>query len=396
MSKEFKLGLIPKIIIGIVLGVIIGKFLPEAIIRLFVTFSSAFGNFLGFIVPLLILGFVTAGIAELGVGAGKLLAITVGLSYGFTLISGLFAYTLGKTFLPKFISAETAKAISEAGADLKPYFNMPMPAVMGVTTALILAFTLGLGIAAIKSESMKKLALDFQAIITKVIENIIIPLLPLHILGIFANITKSGQVASVFSVFGKVFIMVIIAHITIIVFQFAVGCTVGKKSLFKSLKLQLPGYMTALGTQSSAATIPVNVKCSENMGVSKGVREFVIPLCATTHMSGSTITLTTCAMAVMMLNGMPIEFNGFFGFIAMLGITIVAAPGVPGGAVMASLGILESMLGFNKTMLSLMIALYIAQDSFGTACNVSGDQAVAMIVDTVYEGNTPIEETATI
>ncbi|GAA0723494.1 dicarboxylate/amino acid:cation symporter [Clostridium malenominatum] len=388
MSKQLKLGLIPKIIIGILLGVIIGKFLPEAIIRIFVTFSSGFGSFLGFIVPLLILGFVTAGIAELGTGAGKLLAITVGLSYGFTLISGLFAYTLGKSFLPKFISAEAAKTIGEAGAELKPYFSMPMPPVMGVTTALILAFILGLGIAAIKSEDLKKLALDFQKIITKVIENIVIPLLPLHILGIFANMTKSGQVVSVFSVFGKVFLMVIIAHITIIVFQFVIGAAIGKKNLFECLKFQVPGYLTALGTQSSAATIPVNVQCSEKMGISKGVREFVIPLCATTHMSGSTITLTTCAMAVMMLNGMPIQFNGFFGFIAMLGISIVAAPGVPGGAVMASLGLLESMLGFNQTMLSLMIALYIAQDSFGTACNVTGDQAVAMIVDRVYEDKT--------
>ncbi|WP_315114686.1 dicarboxylate/amino acid:cation symporter [uncultured Clostridium sp.] len=395
MSKQFKLGLIPKIIIGIALGVIFGKFFPEAIIRIFVTLSSIFGSFLGFIIPLLILGFVTSGIAELGTDAGKLLGITVGISYGFTLISGLFAYLLGKTLLPKIITASTTAAIGEAGKDLAPFFKMEMPPIMSVTTALILAFVLGLGISAIKSEPLKKIAFDFQAIITKVIENIIIPLLPLHILGIFANMTKTGQVSAVFAVFGKVFIIVICAHIAIIVFQFAIGTGISKKNLFTCLKLQVPGYLTALGTQSSAATIPVNVKCAENMGISKGIREFAIPLCATTHMSGSTITLSICAMSVMMLNNMPVEFNSFFGFVAMLGVSIVAAPGVPGGAVMASLGVLQSILGFNEGMLALMIALYIAQDSFGTACNVTGDQAVAMIVDTI-DGNASSKQTASM
>ncbi|MBU5482888.1 dicarboxylate/amino acid:cation symporter [Clostridium sp. MSJ-11] len=395
MSKKFELGLIPKIIVGIALGVILGKFFPEAIIRIFVTFSSIFGNFLGFIIPLLILGFVTAGIADLGTDAGKLLGITVGISYVFTLISGVFAYLLGKTLLPKIITADTAAAIAEAGESLSPFFTVEMPPLMSVNTSLVLAFLLGLGISAVKSEILKKVAFDFQAIITKVIENIIIPLLPVHIVGIFANMTKTGQVASVFSVFGKVFIIVICAHIAIIVFQFAIGTTISKKNLFTCLKLQLPGYLTALGTQSSAATIPVNVECSEKMGISKGIRDFAIPLCATTHMSGSTITLSICAMSVMMLNNMPVQFSSFFYFVAMLGISIVAAPGVPGGAVMASLGVLQSILGFNEAMLGLMIALYIAQDSFGTACNVTGDQAVAMIVDTI-DGGASTKQAASI
>ena len=147
------------------------------------------------------------------------------------------------------------------------------------------------------------------------------------------------------------------------------------------MKNQLSGYLTALGTQSSAATIPVNLEVAEKNGVSKGVREFVIPLCATIHLSGSTITLTCCSIAVMLLNGMPFNFPQFFGFIAMLGITMIAAPGVPGGAVMAALGVLQTNLGFNDAQLALMIALYIAQDSFGTACNVSGDNAIALIVN---------------
>ncbi len=386
-EKKFKLGLITKIIIGIIFGLFLGNFAPDWINRIFVTFSSIFGNFLGFIIPLLILGFVTAGIAELGTGAGKLLGITVAVAYGFTLISGFFAYFVGRSFLPAFITPGVAGNITEATKALEPFFTVEMPPIMEVVSALMLAFILGLGIAAVDSEPLRKAADGFQKIITKVIENIVIPLLPVYIVGVFINMTHTGQAITVFSVFWKVFLIVIAMHLIVIVFQFAVGCAISKKNLTYCLRNQVPGYMTALGTQSSAATIPVNLQCSERMGISRGIREFVIPLCATTHMSGSTITLTTCAMAVMMLNGLPISINSFAGFIAMLGITIVAAPGVPGGAVMASLGVLELILGFSEPMIALMIALYIAQDSFGTACNVSGDQAVAMIVDTIQKND---------
>lgn len=382
-EKKFKLGLIPRIIIGIVFGLVLGSFAPVWLDRVFVTFTSIFGNFLGFIIPLIILGFVTAGIAELGTGAGKLLGITVGLAYCFTLFSGFSAYFVGSSFLPSIITPESASSIAEAAADLEPFFKVEMPAVMGVMTALILSFILGLGISVTKSEPLRKAAEDFQKIISKVIESIIIPLLPLYIVGVFVNMTYTGQVTTVFSVFWKVFLIVIAMHLVMIVIQFAIGCAISKKNIFKCLKVQTTAYVTALGTQSSAATIPVNVNCAEKMGISKGIREFVVPLCATVHLSGSTITLTTCALAVMMLNGVPVTLSAFAGFIAMLGITMVAAPGVPGGAVMAALGVLETVLGFTEPMLALMIALYIAQDSFGTACNVSGDQAVAMIVDTI-------------
>ncbi|GAA0781915.1 dicarboxylate/amino acid:cation symporter [Hathewaya limosa] len=381
MFKDFKLGLIPKIILGIILGILIGKFTPVMVVRFFVTISSIFGNFLGFVIPVIILGFIVSGIAELGNGAGKLLGLTVGTAYIFTLISGFFAYTVGKSILPFIITPSTSNAIGKAAADLKPFFNIEMEPIMGVMTALIFAFLLGLGISAVKSDILKQIALDFQKIVSKVISKVIIPLLPLYILGIFANMTYTGKSTAVLSVFGKVFFIIIICHMIIILFQFTIGCTISKQNIFKCLKIQTTAYLTALGTQSSAASIPVNIECSEKMGISKGIRQFVIPLCATTHMSGSTITLTLCAMAVMRLNGMPITLSVFSGFIAMLGVSLVAAPGVPGGCVMAALGVLQSILGFNESMLALMIALYVAQDSFGTACNISGDQSIAMIVD---------------
>ena len=381
-DKKFKLGLIPRIVIAIILGIIIGKYLPHSFTRIFITFSSIFGNFLGFIIPLLIIGFVAAGIADLGNDAGKLLGITVGIAYVFTLISGFFAYFVGKALLGKIISSKATDVITGSGISLKPFFTIEIPPIMEVTTALFLAFLLGLGISATKSDALKKISFEFQKIISRTIESVVIPLLPVHILGIFADMSASGEAFTILSVFWKVFILVIVCHFLILLFQFAVGATLSRKNLIHCIKSQVPGYLTALGTQSSAATIPINLECSERMGISKGIRDFVIPLCATTHMSGSTITLTLCAMSVMMLHGTAIEFTAFSGFIAMLGISIVAAPGVPGGAVMAALGVLKLFLGFDESMISLMIALYIAQDSFGTAANVSGDQAVAMIVDT--------------
>lgn len=376
------LGLIPKLIIAIILGLLIGTFMPKEIVSILATFNSIFGNFLGFIIPLIILGFVVCGIADLGGAAGKMLGLTTLLAYGSTLISGFLAFFVSSKIFPNFIKASLSfDANNPEKSLLPPIFKIDMPPVMSVMSALILAFLLGLGIASIKGKSLYNMCFEFQEIVQKVIKNIIIPLIPIHILGIFANMTYAGEVKSIFSVFWKVFLIIILLQLGIILFQFIIAGTLNKKNISRLLKNQISGYLTALGTQSSAATIPVNLDVAKKNGVSKEVREFVIPLCATIHLSGSTITLTCCAIAVMLLNNMPFSFATFSGFIAMLGITMVAAPGVPGGAVMAALGVLQSNLGFNEAQLALMIALYIAQDSFGTACNISGDNAIALIVD---------------
>ena len=376
------LGLIPKLILAIIFGLIFGKFMPENFIRLLATFNSIFGNFLGFIIPLIIIGFIVSGIADLGKSAGKMLGLTTLLAYLSTLLSGLLAFFVASNLFPKFVKESLSfTANNPEHSLLKPLFVVDMPPVMSVTTALLIAFLLGLGIAYVKGRTLYNASLEFQEIIQKVINAIIIPLIPFHILGIFANMTYTDQVQSIFSVFWKVFLIILALHFFVISSQFTIAGALNRKNIFTLMKNQLSGYLTALGTQSSAATIPVNLEVAEKNGVSKGVREFVIPLCATIHLSGSTITLTCCSIAVMLLNGMPFNFPQFFGFIAMLGVTMIAAPGVPGGAVMAALGVLQTNLGFNDAQLALMIALYIAQDSFGTACNVSGDNAIALIVN---------------
>ncbi|GAA0125262.1 MULTISPECIES: dicarboxylate/amino acid:cation symporter [Clostridium] len=386
-----KLGLIPKLIIAIALGIIFGAFFPRRVVEILATFNSIFGNFLNFVIPLIIVGFIVAGIAELGTSAGKMLGVTTLFAYVSTLIAGFFAYFVASKLFPFFIA--TTKTLSNAVNPedhlLKPLFQIEMTPLMPVTTALILAFLLGLGIASVKGKTLLNASIEFQHIVKKTIEKAIIPLLPIHIMGIFANMTYAGEVSRILSVFWKVFLIVLAMHILMIIFQFAVACLVGKKNLISCLKNQIPGYLTAVGTQSSAATIPVNLECAEKNKVSRGVREFVVPLCATIHLSGSTITLTSCAIAIMLLNGMALSFSQFAGFIAMLGVTMVAAPGVPGGAVMAALGVLQTNLGFSEAQLSLMIALYIAQDSFGTACNISGDNAIAILVDAFKDKLTP-------
>lgn len=216
----------------------------------------------------------------------------------------------------------------------------------------------------------------------------IVPLLPLYIFGIFLNMTISGQAGPILLTFIKVIGVIFVLHVLLLAAQYAIGALIDGKNPFKCLATMLPAYFTALGTASSAATIPVTLRQARAMGVDKDVADFTIPLCATIHMSGSTLKIVACALALMIVQGHPYDLGMFAGFISMLGITIIAAPGVPGGAIMASLGLLTSMLGFSEADNALMIALYIAMDSFGTACNVTGDGALALIVDRFFGDKT--------
>lgn len=378
-----KLGLLPKILLGITLGIGVGAVAPQALIKGLATFSSLFGNFLGFAIPLIIIGFIAPGIGEIGKGAGRLLGLTTGVAYLSTVVAGLLAYFVGTSVFPGIleIGGLVQQYANPEEALTAPFFTVDMPPVMGVMTALLLAFTLGLGAAVIQGNALQNVLADVREIVEKLIASVIIPLLPIHIFCVFANLTHGGQVTMILSVFAKVFVIIIALHLFYLLVQYVVAGQVGRKNPFTLIKNMLPAYFTAIGTQSSAATIPVTLRQTRKNGVSDKIADFVIPLCATIHLSGSTITLVCCSLAVMMLNGMPASFGQMFPFILMLGVMMIAAPGVPGGAVMASLGLLENMLGFGTTLTSLMIALYIAQDSFGTACNVTGDGAIAVITD---------------
>ena len=390
-NKEKKLGLVPKLIIGIIVGIVIGSYCPAPVIQVLVTISGLFSAFLSFIIPFIIIGFVTAGIADLATGAGKLLGITTGIAYGSTLIAGTLAFTVASTLFPKFITSAVSDKIGDPSAgQLSAIFSIPLEPMVDVTAAIVFAFMMGLGISYLrnhgKGEVLFKFFNDFQDIVTATLSTVIIPLLPLYIAGTFANIAYAGQVWNILGIFWKVYLTVIPLHLIYLLCQFSIAGAIGKKNPFTMLKNQIPGYLTAVGTQSSAATIPVNVGCAEKNGVSKQIREFVVPLCATIHLSGSMISITCFTTAVLMMNNMPHNPGVIFPFIAMLGIAMVAAPGAPGGAIMSALPFLP-MVGIPSDggLASLMIALYLTQDSFGTACNVSGDNAIAVIIDRIND-----------
>lgn len=388
MEKK-KLGLLPRLVIAIVLGIVIGLGCKAInlpiIIELGATYNGIFGNFINFCIPLIIIGFVVPGIADLGEGAGKTLALTTLVAYVSTIIAGSLAFAVDTALFPNLVDAGMFVADAENAEHtvLGGLFTVEMPAIMGVMSALIISFILGLGISVTKAEGLKNIFVDFGTIIEKLVGSIIIPLLPIHVYSLFARYAYAGTIVEMMTSFAKVFAVVLCLHLAILILQFVIAGAAAKKNPFVLLKNMIPAYTTAIGTQSSAATIPVTTECTKKNGVSDAIAQFVCPLCATIHLSGSTITLTSCAMAVMLMQGQTPTFGMMFPFIMMLGITMVAAPGVPGGAVMAALGVLESMLGFNDDMLGLMIALYIAQDSFGTACNVTGDGAIAIFMDAI-------------
>ena len=390
-KKKKKLGLLPKLLIAIVLGLVIGTICQkigsagELIIQIGATYNSIFGNFLNFCIPLIIIGFVVPGIADLGTGAGKTLAATTGVAYLSTIIAGSLAFAVDMALFPSLVHADMFMADAQNAEEtaLTGLFTIEMPPIMGVMEALLISFILGLGLTLIKNDTLKLAIKDFSEIVTKLVGGVVIPLLPFHVYGIFAKLTYAGTIVELMTSFIKVFAVILVLHCVILLFQYTVAGTTAKKNPFSLIKNMIPAYTTAIGTQSSAATIPVTVECTKKNGVADSIAEFVCPLCATIHLSGSTITLTSCSIAVMMMMGQPVTFAKMFPFILMLGITMVAAPGVPGGAVMAALGILQSMLGFDETMQGLMIALYIAQDSFGTACNVTGDGAIAVFMDAI-------------
>ena len=395
-KQKRKLGLVPKLIIGIILGILLGQpFVPEVIARLVVTASSLFSLFLKFVIPLMILAYVTMGIADLSQGAGKLLLVTAGLAYASTLIAGSCSYLVSSTLFPSFMSADALEQIAEtAGNSLSPYLTIAIEPILDTLAAVLLAFILGLCMSSMRGKQIGNSLYngfhDFSAIIDKVLHVAIVPLLPLYICGTFVDMTRSGKTFVILGILWKVFLVVIIMHLICITVQFCITGAVSHKNPLKLIRNQIPGYTTALGTQSSAATIPVNLQCAQADGVSSEIRNFVVPLCANIHMAGSMITITACATAVCLMNQIPISLATVVPFIATLGIAMIASPGAPGGSIMTALPFLYMIFGTELgdpegPICAIMVALYITQDSFGTACNVSGDNAIGVIVDTIYK-----------
>jgi Na+/H+-dicarboxylate symporter len=390
-----KMGLLPRLLLGIIGGIIIGSAGPflnvqdtlvfQGIVRLFVTFTSLFSTFLSFLIPLLIISFVAVGMAELGKKANKLFGITLFLAYASTLLAGFGAFFLGSAFLPSLISEISGTV--DAGMKFEPFFTIEVAPICGVMTALVLSFVLGIGMANLKNQSLLNSFRDLQAVIAKTLTKVVIPLIPVHIAGLFCKIAANGELVATAAIFLSLFVMILLFQYGYILFQFGMASLISGKNQYKKIGNILPAYFTAVGTQSSASTIPVSLNCARKNGVRDDIADFCIPLCATIHLAGDTICLVLGSMGIMLAAGIEPTLALFAPFIVMLGVTMVAAPGVPGGGVMAALGLITSMLGFTEPMQQLIISLHFSQDSFGTATNISGDQALALIVNKMDEGN---------
>lgn len=386
-KRKIKVTLLGRIGIAMLVGIALGYVAPGWLARAAATFNTIFGAWLGFLIPLIIIGFVTPAIAAIGNKAGKLLVVTAALAYAATLLAGLASYYVGTLTFPSLIGGVNGVASIESSTPSPaPFFTIDIPPLTGVMTALVLSFMGGLGIAYCHAATVGEAAKELRDIVMKTIYGAVLPLLPFYIMAIFMNMTYTGQVGMILMAFFKIIVIIFVLHVLVLVVQYCIAGLVARRNPLKMLATMMPAYFTALGTQSSAATIPVTLARTVKMGVSENIAGFVVPLCATIHMSGSTLKIVACALALMIVHDMHYDAAMFMNFIAMLGVTIIAAPGIPGGAIMASLGLLTSILGFSEEQNALMIALYIAMDSFGTACNVTGDGALATIVDRIFKG----------
>ena len=385
--RRSRFGLLPRIVLAIALGILLGLVLPESIARVFTTFNGLFSGFLGFLIPLIIVGLVTPAIGELGHGAGKMLAATAGIAYLSTTLCGVFALALSLLLLPRMLQGQSISSLENPeDSAIAPYVELDIPPVFDVMTALILAFCLGIGLTLVRRGALQESFEQLRTIVVRIIEAIIIPLLPLYIFGMFLGLTLNGQIWTVIGTFLTVILLVLAMTVVVLLAQYAVaGWAMGRNPL-RMLWTMLPAYATALGTSSSAATIPVTTECTKRNGVPDAIADFVVPLCATIHLAGSTLKITTFAVAIMIVTGMPLTIGPLIGFVLMLGVVMIAAPGVPGGAIMAAAGVLSSILGFGEAAVGLMIAAYIAIDSFGTATNVTGDGAIAALMARLSKG----------
>ncbi|UIZ92125.1 dicarboxylate/amino acid:cation symporter [Corynebacterium sp. CNCTC7651] len=388
MKSKFLNSLLFWIVLAIIAGWVCSLFFPVWLARVFVTFNGLFSNFLGFFVPVLIFALIAPAIASLGQGAGKWLGITAGVAYGSTILSGLLAWGTATLLYPTLLAGKNliTNVDNPEEGGLSPYFTVDMPAPFAVMSALLLAFVIGVAMTAVPSRNMKAVLDELNEVILKVVTSFVIPLLPLYIFGTFLNLGMNENFGSTMAAFGTVLVLSIVMTLVIILIQYLVAGAVAGVNPFIALKNMAPAYFTALGTSSSAATIPVTYASALKNKVDEDVAGFVVPLCATIHLSGSMMKITLYALAIVFMGNLDVSAGQILGFVLLLGIMMIAAPGVPGGAIMAAVGLLQANLGFDDSMVSLMIAAYIVVDSFGTAANVTGDGAIALMLNKFAAG----------
>ncbi|MGL4988342.1 MAG: dicarboxylate/amino acid:cation symporter [Cetobacterium sp.] len=386
MLKEKKDNLILKLIFGVLIGLVAGLFSNEALIGVIQTVKFILGQIVSFTVPLIILGFIAPAITKMKSNASKMLVTMLFLAYFSSVGAALFSMFSGYAIIPKLNIVTVADGLRELPPML---FKLNIPPVLSVMSALVLALFLGLAIVWTNSKKLEAALDEFNNVILAIVHRIIIPILPFFIASTFATLAYEGSITKQLPVFLKVVIIVLIGHFIWLTILYSIGGAVSKQNPFKLLKSYGPAYLTAVGTMSSAATLPVALSCAKKSEVlDDDVANFAIPLGATVHLCGSVLTEVFFVMTVsQVLYGKLPTIGTMVLFIVLLGIFAIGAPGVPGGTVVASLGIISSVLGFDDTGIALMLTIFALQDSFGTACNVVGDGALALILNGIFKKN---------
>lgn len=382
---KIKPGLFVKVLIAICLGALLGLVAPEVVVRIFKTFNVLFAQLLKFIVPLLVLGLVTPAIANMGKGAGKMLLTVIAIAYLSTICSGFFAHLCASNAFPFYLKAGELSQEAVSAKEFLPYFDIKIPPVCDIMTALVLSFMIGICIIFTDAEVLKKGFDEFGSIVKLTIEKAIIPLLPWYIFTMICEMSAKGVIAVVLGSGAKVILTGIVLTLIWLVIQYCIAGAIAGKNPFKCLWNMVPAYLTAFSICSSSAAIPVTSSCARKNGLSDDIVDFTIPLCSTVHMCGSTIKLAVSAIAVAYIFGVDLPFPVYAHFVLMQGIAAVAAPGVMGGVLMASVGLLETIMGFTPDQTALVMTLYLALDGYGPGCNVTGDGAIALVIDKIFK-----------
>ncbi|WP_298825515.1 dicarboxylate/amino acid:cation symporter [uncultured Planococcus sp.] len=379
-----KFGLIPKLMLGLGIGILIGLFGPDWMIRITETGNMLLGNLIKFFIPLIIFAFVAASIAEFSSKAGRLLSFTIGISYLDTVIACALGAVAAYLIIPSF-ALNTYQAVEavEIGA---PFVVLDIPPIMGIISALVLAIVVGMASSWGEAKVLSAGVIEFRNLVERVIRGFIVPVIPIFIACIFAGLAAKGELFGTMAVFGKMLVLILIMQVIWLVIEYTAAGVISKQNPLTMFKAMLPAYFTAMGTMSSAVTMPISLKQARTVPfINKRIADFVMPLCANVHLSGAAMTLTISAITVSLLTQGSLPAIGLIiSFILILGVIEVGAVGVPGGSALAAIGILQSTLGFNEAAIGLMLALFMIQDSFGTATNIAGDGAIAMIVNRFF------------
>ncbi len=374
-------GIIVQILLAIAIGALLGRILPDAGIRCLATFKAIVAQLVKFLVPLIILGFVTPAIADAGRSAGRLLLVTVALAYASTLFAGYFAFFSGKTLLPMIIGGGLDISSASTAKTFAPYFKIPIPPLADIVTSLVFSFIVGLGIVARRSQLLLEASHQFRDIMTWSMANFFVPILPPYVLCVIAETMASGQLAVIAGPCVKLMAACLVLGWTLLLIQYCIAGAITGRNPFRALINMLPAYFTGFGCCSSAATIPVTLRQTLKNGVSDETADLVVPLCANVHLAGSMTNMVLYSIGLMTMAGEQISITAFTEFILMISVIAVASPGVPGGVVLASATVAETALGFTPERYAILVAIYMALDGMGTACNLTGDGALAIMAD---------------